>query len=55
MSRAALLAMNYQLAHLNRMPGDYLPHAARALGTARALGIPVAGAGFWYRAARYRW
>jgi hypothetical protein len=25
MSRTALVAMDFQVAHVNRMPGDYLP------------------------------
>ncbi|OKK12928.1 isochorismatase [Streptomyces sp. CB02488] len=41
MSRTALLAMDLQLSHLGHMPADYLPHAVRALGTARAAGVPV--------------
>ncbi|MGW0670160.1 cysteine hydrolase family protein [Streptomyces sp. NPDC002746] len=41
MSRTALLAMDLQLSHLCHMPADYLPHAVRALGTARAAGVPV--------------
>ncbi|WP_328868084.1 cysteine hydrolase family protein [Streptomyces sp. NBC_00304] len=41
MSRTALLAMDLQLSHLGHMPPDYLPHAVRALGTARAAGVPV--------------
>ncbi|MEN3264320.1 cysteine hydrolase [Pseudonocardia sp.] len=41
MYHAALLAMDFQLAHLTRMPADYLPRAARALDTARAFDIPV--------------
>ncbi|WP_055590850.1 cysteine hydrolase family protein [Peterkaempfera griseoplana] len=41
MSRTALLLMDLQAAHLARMPADYLPHAVRALGTARAAGVPV--------------
>jgi nicotinamidase-related amidase len=41
MSRTALLAMDFQVAHVNRMPGDYLPLAARALDSARARDIPV--------------
>jgi nicotinamidase-related amidase len=41
MYRAALLAMDFQLAHLTRMPADYLPRAERALDTARAFDIPV--------------
>jgi nicotinamidase-related amidase len=40
-SRTALLAMDFQVGHLNRMPGDYLPLAARALDRARASEIPV--------------
>lgn len=41
MSRTALLAMDLQVAHLARLPGDYLSRAARALATARADDIPV--------------
>jgi len=41
MSRTAPLAMDFQVAHLNRMPGDYLPLATRALDRARASDIPV--------------
>lgn len=41
MSRAALLAMDLQVAHLARLPADYLPRAVRALDTARAADVPV--------------
>lgn len=41
MSRTALLLMDLQGNHLDHMPADYLPRAVRALGTARAAGVPV--------------
>ncbi|WP_329459992.1 cysteine hydrolase family protein [Streptomyces sp. NBC_01497] len=41
MSRTALLLMDLQRTHLAHMPDEYLPHAVRALETARAAGIPV--------------
>jgi nicotinamidase-related amidase len=41
MSRAALLAMDLQVAQVARLPADYLPRAARALDTARAFDVPV--------------
>ncbi len=40
-ARTALLAMDLQPHHLARLPADYLPRAVRALGTARAAGVPV--------------
>ncbi|OON83033.1 cysteine hydrolase family protein [Streptomyces tsukubensis] len=41
MSRTALLLMDLQSNHLSHVPDDYLPRAVRALGTARAAGVPV--------------
>ncbi|WP_236652337.1 cysteine hydrolase family protein [Streptacidiphilus neutrinimicus] len=41
MPGTALLSMDLQLNHLDRVPDDYLPNAVRALETARAAGIPV--------------
>ncbi|MCX4572208.1 cysteine hydrolase [Streptomyces sp. NBC_01571] len=41
MPRTALLLMDLQLNHVAHTPDDYLPHAVRALGTARAAGVPV--------------
>ena len=41
MTRTALLAMDLQVGHLERMPGSYLPRAASALGAARAARVPV--------------
>lgn len=40
-SRSALLLMDLQTSTLARVPDDYLPHAVRALGAARAAGVPV--------------
>jgi nicotinamidase-related amidase len=36
-----LHAMDLQLSHLCHLPADYLPRAVRALGAARAAGVPV--------------
>jgi nicotinamidase-related amidase len=41
MPGTALLAMDLQLNHIAHAPADYLPRAVRALGTARAAGVPV--------------
>lgn len=41
MSRTALLLMDLQAGHLSHVPDTYLPHAVRALHTARAAGVPV--------------
>ncbi|HVV19719.1 MAG TPA: cysteine hydrolase [Pseudonocardiaceae bacterium] len=41
MARTALLAMDLQVSHIERMPDDYLPRAAAALATARAANVPV--------------
>lgn len=41
LSRTALLLMDLQPNHLDRVPEDYLPHAVTALRAAREAGIPV--------------
>lgn len=41
MSRTALLLMDLQVHHLERLTDDYLPRAVHALETARAAGVPV--------------
>jgi nicotinamidase-related amidase len=44
-SRSALLLMDLQTGILSRMPEGFLPHAVRALSTARAAGVPVVHVG----------
>ena len=41
MPRTALLLMDVQNCHVPQVADDYLPHAVRALRTARAAGVPV--------------
>ncbi|GAA2466145.1 cysteine hydrolase family protein [Actinocorallia cavernae] len=41
MPRTALLLMDVQNCHVPQVAEDYLPHAVRALRTARAAGVPV--------------
>ncbi|MTD53322.1 cysteine hydrolase [Amycolatopsis pithecellobii] len=41
MTRTALLAMDLHVSLVERLPGEYLPHAVAALSTARAAEIPV--------------
>ncbi|GAA1045073.1 MULTISPECIES: cysteine hydrolase family protein [Streptomyces] len=41
MPRTALLLMDLQNCHVPQVADDYLPHAVRALRTARAAGVPV--------------